>query len=178
MKGHCILSHGLNSSPDATKVSALAQVAERLGFSTERPDYRDIDTRPGAEIRDVAQRQARLLGRVTAAAAPVVLVGSSMGAFISARTSLDVPVRGLFLMAPPIALPGYSLSFDAAAVPMRVIHGWHDELIAAKDVVDWCAERSVPLLLLDDNHRLEAHVEAIAGEFARFLKSLTPEARA
>ena len=172
MKGHCILSHGLNSSPDATKVSALAQVAERLGFSTERPDYRDIDTRPGAEIRDVAQRQARLLGRVTAAAAPVVLVGSSMGAFISARTSLDVPVRGLFLMAPPIALPGYSLSFDAAAVPMRVIHGWRDELIPALVVVDWCATRAADLRLLDDGHRLERHIEDIKADFAQFLGAL------
>ena len=31
MKGHCILSHGFESGPDATKVTALAEAAERLG---------------------------------------------------------------------------------------------------------------------------------------------------
>jgi alpha/beta superfamily hydrolase len=172
MKGHCILSHGLNSGPQAAKVSALAQVAEVLGFSTERPDYRDIDTRPGAEIRDVAQRQARLVERMRAVAAPVVLVGSSMGAFISARASLELPVRALFLMAPPIALPGYALNFDAASVPMRVIHGWHDELIPAQAVVDWCATRAADLRLLNDGHRLERHIEDIKADFAQFLGAL------
>ena len=29
MRGHCILSHGFESGPDATKVTALADVAER-----------------------------------------------------------------------------------------------------------------------------------------------------
>ena len=33
MKGHCILSHGFVSGPDATKVTALAEVAERLDRS-------------------------------------------------------------------------------------------------------------------------------------------------
>ena len=38
--GHVILSHGLESGPEATKVSALAKVAEQLGWTHERPDYR------------------------------------------------------------------------------------------------------------------------------------------
>ena len=32
-RGHCILSHGFESGPDATKVTALAQAAEALGYS-------------------------------------------------------------------------------------------------------------------------------------------------
>lgn len=36
--GHCILSHGFESGPDATKVTALAGVAGRLGWSCERPE--------------------------------------------------------------------------------------------------------------------------------------------
>ena len=36
MKGHCILSHGFESGPDATKVTALAEAAERLGWSGRR----------------------------------------------------------------------------------------------------------------------------------------------
>ena len=30
-RGHCILSHGFESGPEATKVTALADVAQRLG---------------------------------------------------------------------------------------------------------------------------------------------------
>jgi len=41
--GHAILSHGLESGPNATKVSALAAAAENLGWSTERPDYLAAD---------------------------------------------------------------------------------------------------------------------------------------
>ena len=45
MIGHCILSHGFESGPDATKVTALADAAERLGWTHERPDYTDLDAR-------------------------------------------------------------------------------------------------------------------------------------
>ena len=58
MTGHCILSHGLHSSPNANKVSALARVAQSLGWSHERPDYSDIDA--VADVRDVPSRIARL----------------------------------------------------------------------------------------------------------------------
>ena len=103
MKGHCILSHGFESGPDATKVTALAEAAERLGWSHARPDYTDLDARREAgELGDVPARLQRLLGLAQAAAArgPLVLAGSSLGAWISAQASLQVPLRGLFLMAP------------------------------------------------------------------------------
>ena len=99
MKGHCILSHGFESGPDATKVTALAEVAERLGWSHERPDYTDLDARRGAgELGDVSARLQRLLGLAKTAASrgPLVLAGSSLGAWISGAASLQAPVRGLF----------------------------------------------------------------------------------
>ena len=36
--GHVILSHGMESGPNATKVTRLAAVAQALGFSGERVD--------------------------------------------------------------------------------------------------------------------------------------------
>lgn len=45
LRGHCILSHGFESGPDATKVAALAEVAERFGWTHERPDYTDLDAK-------------------------------------------------------------------------------------------------------------------------------------
>ena len=174
MKGHCILSHGFESGPDATKVTALAEAAERLGWSHERPDYTDLDARREAgELGDVPARLQRLLQLAQAAAArgPLVLAGSSLGAWISAQVSLQVPLRGLFLMAPPI-WPGEKHAMQAAQVPISILHGWHDELIPAQQVVDWAQARNARLLLVDDSHRLSDHVDASADAFAAFLQAL------
>ena len=174
MKGHCILSHGFESGPDATKVTALAEAAERLGWSHERPDYTDLDARREvSELGDVPARLQRLLQLVQAAAArgPLVLAGSSLGAWISAQVSLQVPLRGLFLMAPPI-WPGEKHAMQAAQVPISILHGWHDELIPAQQVVDWAQARNARLLLVDDSHRLSDHVDASADAFAAFLQAL------
>ena len=173
-RGHCILSHGFESGPDATKVTALAEVAERLGWSCERPDYTAFDARHEAgELGDVAARAQRLLALAQAAVTrgPLVLAGSSLGAWICGHVSLQVPVTGLFLMAPPIRL-GDAHPFDAANVPTSIIHGWHDELIPALDVVAWARSRNARLLMVDDSHRLSMHVEASAAAFGALLESL------
>jgi pimeloyl-ACP methyl ester carboxylesterase len=170
MKGHAIISHGLQSSPEAAKARALAQVAAARGWSFETPDYRDLDAI--GELGDVGGRIERLDAIAAKSSAPLVLAGSSMGAFVSARVSLKRPVRGLFLMAPPTQLRGFPLKLESAQVPTRVVHGWHDELIPAGEVVRWAQARSAPLLLVDDGHRLEAHVESCAREFDLLLQGL------
>lgn len=173
-RGHCILSHGFESGPEATKVTALATVAEALGWTQERPDYTDLDARGEVSaVGDVPARLQRLLGiaRDAAARGPVVLAGSSLGAYISARVSLDVPVRGLFLMVPPTAM-GPMPALDAVAVPTSVVHAWDDELIPVQGVIDWARARGDRLLLLKDTHRLADHVEACARAFGELLESL------
>lgn len=173
-RGHCILSHGFESGSEATKVTALAEVAERLGWSHERPDYTDLDAlRQVSPLGDVPARLRRLVDLAAAAArrGPVVLAGSSLGAYTSALTSLQVPVAGLFLMVPPISM-GPMPALDAAAVPTSVVHAWHDELIAADGVIAWARARSAQLLMVDDGHRLEHHVAASALAFEQLLRRL------
>lgn len=174
-RGHCILSHGFESGPDATKVTALADAAERLGWTTERPDYTDLDARRDiSQVGDVQARLQRLVGIAGAAVArggPVVLGGSSLGAYVSAIASLQVPTRALFLMVPPLRM-GPMPALDAADVPVSVVHAWHDELIPAAGVIEWARARSARLLLLDDNHRLGAHVETTALAFSELLRGL------
>jgi len=173
-RGHCILSHGFESGPDATKVTALAEVAQRLGWTHERPDYTDLDARSAVSpVGDVPERLQRLI-RLAAAAAqrgPVVLAGSSLGAYISAIASLHVPTQALFLMVPPTKM-GPMPALDAAAVPTSVVHAWHDELIPPAEVIAWAQARAARLLLVDDGHRLGNHVEASAREFEVLLRSL------
>lgn len=171
-RGHCILAHGFESGPDATKVGALADIAARMGWSCERPDFTDLDAkREVSELGDVAARVERLLELARAVRGPLVLAGSSLGAWIAGRVSLQVPVAGLFLMAPPVRLDR-AHPLEAAAVPTSIVHGWHDELIPTADVVAWAESRRARLLLVDDSHRLSAHVQASADAFASLLAGL------
>jgi len=172
MRGHCILCHGFESGPDATKVAALAEVAERMGWTHERPDFTDLDAKHEVSaLGDVHARVQRLLGiaqKTSASKGPLVFAGSSLGAWIAGQVSLQVPVAGLFLMAPPMRLDA-AHPIDAARVPTSIIHGWDDELIPATQVIAWAHSRRARLLMVDDGHRLSAHVAASADAFAALL---------
>ena len=174
MKAHVIISHGLESSPDATKATALSRVVEAIGLSSERPDYRGCDNDPSmSRLGDVYGRISQLHELAKKVQVPLILAGSSMGAFISARVSLEVPVAGLFLMAPPTQLEGFDIKLEAADIPTCIVHGWDDELIPASEVVKWAQPRRSELMLVNDSHRLAEHVEFCAEVFARFVRSLS-----
>ena len=170
MKGRVILSHGLESGPDATKVAALAAVARELGWEEVRPDYLDLDATK--DPLRVADRLARLLEHLPAAGTPLVLAGSSMGAFISGFASLRMRVRGLFLLAPPLTIEGYPHHLDVSSVPTEIVHGWHDELIHVEEVAIYAKAIGATLHLVEDGHRLTAHVDHITEWFRRFLVAL------
>lgn len=172
MSAHVIISHGLNSGPDATKATAIAQACDLLGYSFECMDYRDLDALM-PPLGDVEARIERLLSAVRTVRGSVILAGSSMGAFISAQVSLRAPVQGLFLMAPPISLEGYEMTLETAAVPLSIVHGWHDELIPADAVLAWAKQHQARICLVNDDHRLSQHVDFCAQQFALFLGSLS-----
>jgi predicted alpha/beta-hydrolase family hydrolase len=175
MRGRIILSHGSDSSPDAIKVSALAALAESLGWATHRTDHRSDDARGLAG--SVAPRIARLRACIEDCTAPPVLVGSSMGAFSAGLASLEAPVAGLFLLATPSAVPGYPRPFDLReGTPALLIHGWRDEVCPLGGVQAFAARRRVPLLVLDDDHRLIGSLDMIAAQFRHFLATVVAAA--
>jgi alpha/beta superfamily hydrolase len=166
MKPFLILSHGLESGPDATKVSALAKVADELGLQSVRPDYRDLDA--SRDVRRLDERIARLKSHAPGDA-PVLLAGSSMGAFISAIASLDTNCVGLFLIALPTKIPGYARGFDARRVPTALVHGWDDEVCPVDAAIGFARVRGDAITLVRDDHRLGAHVDFCAEQFRQFL---------
>lgn len=171
MPGHVILSHGSDAGPDATKVSALAAVAESMGWTTERPDYRDDDKLGYAG--SVAPRVARLHRYMGTCGTPPVLVGSSMGAFVSGLASLELPVAGLFLMATPAMIPGNDIAFDVRMdVPTLLVHGWRDEVCSLDEIYEFAGRRQLPLLIVDDDHRLGTQLETLRRQFGFFLEQL------
>ena len=171
MRGQIILSHGSDSGPDATKVSVLAAFAEALGWKTQRPDYRSDDL--AGHAGSVDPRLQRLLAAIDAVEAPPVLVGSSMGAFVSGLASLQRPVAGLFLLATPSEIPGYRQAFDLrAGVPTLLYHGWQDDICPPEGMLAFAQRKRLPLVVVDDDHRLGASVDHIVGQFRLFLESL------
>lgn len=167
--GLAILSHGLESGPDASKVTALARAAEAAGWRSVRPDYLEFDR--GRDEAAVARRIAHLLTHVEPGV-PLVLAGSSLGAFISALASLQATTVGLFLIAPPPFMQWYSQPLAAANVPTTIVHGWNDELIPVDPVLEFARARLARVHLVDDSHRLSAHVEQCAEWFGQFLREL------
>lgn len=171
MPGHVILSHGSDSGPDATKVSALARVAELLGWTTFKPDYREEDQLGYAGC--VPPRVARLVDSMQGQPRPLVLAGSSMGAFVSGLASLRAPCLGLFLIALPIDIPGCPQHFDAArGVPGMLVHGYLDDMCPVDAAVAFARGCGMPTLLLDDDHRLANHVAVLERQFELFLRAL------
>ena len=166
VKGTIILSHGLESGPDATKVTALARVADELGWASIRPDYRDLDA-----SRDVAAISARAARAAESAPAQgrVIFAGSSMGAFISGFASIQRDCEALFLMALPVGIKGYAFDYKAATVPTVLVHGWRDEVCPVNAVIEFARDRGDTLHLVDDDHRLGAHVDFCAEAFRQML---------
>ena len=173
MPGTIILSHGSDSGPDATKVSALAKVAEAIGWNALRPDFREEDKRGHAG--SVQPRVDKLIELADEATQPLVLAGSSMGAFVSGLASLQVRCAGIFLVALPMSIPRWSQRFDMARVPAMLVHGFDDELCPVTAAAQFAGARGIPTLLLPDDHRLSHHVEQVAQQFRSFLRRISSE---
>lgn len=174
MPGTVILSHGSDSGPGATKVSVLAKIAEEIGWQTQRPDYREEDKLGHAA--SVQPRVEKLVAAAREAAQPLVLVGSSMGAFVSGLASLQVRCAGIFLIALPMMIPRWSQRFDMANVPAMLVHGFNDELCPVTAAAQFANARRIPTLLLPDDHRLANHVDMIGRQFRWFLQRLSAHA--
>ena len=82
-----------------TKIRHLADLARAGGWTVESLDYQGM--------QDPLERVTKLTDYCNAHAQPPVLVGSSMGGFVALATASRVEVRGLFLLAPALYLPGY-----------------------------------------------------------------------
>src|SRR5690625_4487513 len=97
MTNTVIFSHGHLSSPQDSKIQALAPMAEKAGFKTLAIDYRDLKDDPVGR----AERLVKTIGELPSAP---VLVGSSMGGWVSMTAAEKLPASGLFLMAPALVL--------------------------------------------------------------------------
>ncbi len=160
-------SHGKESGPWGTKIRYMAELAKDRGFAVESIDYSDLDD-PDLRVErllEVLRREPEL--------EQLVLVGSSMGAYVSTVASLSVAVRGLFLLAPALYMPGYQhQEYPTPCRPITVIHGWRDDVIPYEHSVRFCAEHKANLHLISGDHRLNDSLAVVGAHFSEFLETV------
>ncbi|MGZ4970735.1 MAG: alpha/beta hydrolase [Methylobacter sp.] len=162
MKKGVIYNHGKDSIPWGEKTVQFAEVAKRYGYSFESPDYQAHS--------DPDKRVEQLLAMDLSAYDEVVLIGSSMGAYVATVASEAIKPKGLFLLAPAFYLSGYrQTEFKPTAEDIRVVHGWRDDIVPPENAWRFCQKYRVRLNLYDTDHRMLSVMPQLADEFARFL---------
>ena len=180
---HVVFSHGQESGPWGTKISAMAEVAKSEGWNVDSVDYRGVN--------DARDRVTRLLSFCRDLRGDLVLVGSSMGGYVATSASALLHARGLFLMAPAFYMPGMEqLTAKPAPCPKTIVHGWkrrrragrEQHEVRARAFGDAAHPRLGPsaaqrdlaatLHILDSDHRLHSELSLVNYLFEYFLVAL------
>ena len=160
-----VFSHGKESGPWGSKITAMAAVVRNLHLTVESVDYRGLD--------DPMQRVEKLLGVARELHGPLLLVGSSMGGHVAAAAAARSNAAALFLLAPAFYMRGLEQHTPQdVAVPTVIVHGWHDDVVPVENSIRWAREHGATLHVLDSDHRLEDQIDAICVLLGNFLASL------
>lgn len=160
-----VFSHGKESGPWGLKITRLAKVAEARGFEVISIDYRGV--------HDPEERVEMLLAQCPAQCGLTVLVGSSMGGYVSLVASERIRPAGLFLMAPAVGKTGYAHGFPLPHAPQTVIvHGWDDDVVPPLPVIDYARQHRLELDMLPDGHTLENSLDFLECRFGYFLERI------
>jgi len=167
-----VFSHEKESGPNGTKIQRLVAVAEEMGMETISIDYRNC---ANADAR--VALLCETLNRLGVPARQVVLVGSSMGGYVSMVVANELSVAGLCLMAPALWMPSeeYSVQFYQPLCDcVEITHGINDEIVLVENSIRFARENANTILhLVPDDHRLKATHDFHAYQFKRFLEGFT-----
>ena len=155
-----------------SKIQRLMEEANRFGLKTISVDYRNCAT--------ASERVALLndtLKQLDAPPQQVVLVGSSMGGYVSTVVANNLPVAGLFLMAPALWMPAeeYTIqSYQPLTSKVEITHGFNDDVVPCENSIRFAREHEGTVLhLVPDDHRLRASLDFLACQFRRFIEELS-----
>ena len=112
-------AHGKESGPWGSKIKRLAGIAEDLGCAVESIDYTDL--RDSADLR--VERLVNILNDETGR---FILVGSSMGGYVSLVASGKVEPQAVFLLAPALYMGDdyQSQNYPHKTQHIEIVHGW------------------------------------------------------
>lgn len=154
-------SHGKESGPWGSKIKRLADLAQHYGYQVESIDYRDT--------MDPDLRAQRLVDIVHQEEVDTLLVGSSMGGYVSLIASESIKVKGTFLLAPALFIEGYAVQEYPKLENLEIVHGWSDEVIPVENSIAYAKKTDCTLHLIAGDHRLNSSIEQVERLFERFL---------
>ena len=169
---YVVFSHGKESGPMGSKIQRLMAEAKRFGLNTISVDYRNCAmASERVTLLNDTLKQLDILPQ------QIVLVGSSMGGYVSTVVANNLPVAGLFLMAPALWMPAeeYTVqSYQPQTSKVEITHGINDEVVPCENSIRFAKEHEGSILhLVPDDPRLKASLDFLACQFKRFIKELS-----
>lgn len=157
-----VFAHGKESGPWGTKITQLALVAKRRGYAVLSPDY-SFTMDPKARVEHLLQLKPQ-------ADKALILVGSSMGGYVSAMACAALKPQAMFLMAPALYFEGWAE--EPVNVPRlcSVVHGWQDDIVPVERGQRFAARHRAALHVLDADHTLNDHLPMICLLFDDLLR--------
>ena len=171
-----VFSHGKESGPWGSKILALADVVKQLGGTVISVDYREhpvgINHDQNA-FSEADRRVEQLLSIHLPEYEKLILVGSSMGGYVSTVVTARLKPDGLFLMAPAFYMTGYA-NEDPTPHTKRtsIVHGWNDFVVPVQNSFRFSKQHQCDLHLLEGDHRLNDALPKVKPIFEIFLKQI------
>ena len=157
-----VFSHGRESGPWGYKIKRLAPIAEKAGCVVESIDYTDL--------MDADLRVERLIHYLKNEEDELILVGSSMGAYVSLVASVYVDTRGVFLLAPALYMAGFEKQDYISKSPwIEIVHGWSDEVIPIEHSIRYARQADCSLHAIAGDHALNKSIDRVEALFRLFL---------
>jgi len=156
-------SHGKESGPWGHKITVLANVARKQGCSVNSIDYSDI--------LDPDLRVERLVNILINEKDDFLLVGSSMGGYVSLVASEMVSAKGVFLLAPALFMQDYKKQIYTNKNNIEIVHGWSDEIIPTENSIKFAKSINCSLHLTAGDHRLNSSLDVVTQIFSGFIAS-------
>ena len=157
-----VFSHGKESGPWGSKISKLAERASSAGFAVDSIDYTDSS--------DPEQRVLKLQRYLQAETQPYLLVGSSMGGYVSLVAAQSTQPVAVFLLAPALYMPGYQQQqYSSDIEQLQIVHGWSDTVIPVAHSIKFAQQAKCSLHLIDSDHRLNSSLTPVIELFDIFL---------
>ena len=155
-------AHGKESGPKGIKIQYLSKIAEKYKIKTYSPNY--------SYTFDPDIRVENLLSICNVVPNKLILIGSSMGGYVSAVASSKLKPIGMFLMAPAFYMPGYKIE---EPVPNSkntwIVHGFKDSIVPYENSVKYAEKFDCYLHLINSEHTLNNSIERIGHLFELFL---------
>lgn len=160
-----IFSHGKESGPWGSKITQLANVAKDLGLDVDSIDY--------TGLTNADKRVLKLSTYIKKETEPYILVGSSMGGYVSLVCAKATKPTAVFLLAPALFMPDYAQQvYDNNISNIEIVHGWSDDVIPVEHSIKYAQQAQCTLHLIDGDHRLNTSLTTIVNLFKLFLQKI------